>query len=46
MEAGKQLILLDLAQIVIPMHARKKLLELIHTAHAGYMKSYRTAAQL
>ena len=45
-EAGKQLFLLDSTQIVILTRARKKLLELIHAAHAGYTKSYKKPAQL
>ena len=45
-EAGKKLILLDSAKILIPTPACKKLLEVLHKAHSGYMKSYKTAAQL
>ena len=45
-EAGKHLILLDSAKILVPARARRKLLELVHRADQGYTKSYRTAAQL
>ena len=45
-KAGKQLILLDSAQIVIPTCTHKKLLKLIHRAHSGYTKSYKTVMQL
>ena len=36
--AGKQLILLDSAKILIPTCKCKKLLELLHKAHSGYKK--------
>ena len=45
-EASKQLILLDSAKILIPTRTHKKLMELLHKAHSGYTKSYKTAAQL
>ncbi len=44
--AGRLLLVLDGARIVVPRRARRKILELLHRPHAGVVKTQQAARQL